>query len=151
MRSSSAKINEVRLTYGRCMNTTLMNTHYLVILMIPFTSVALFLLPVDRRQLRGPSVSVMLMYNSLLRFFYVLSWVLECFRYKQLISKLMSSMSHKANGLGRNRCRNKGRSLLLGNIRHRKISIFNVLREAKQRVASMFITELERVSRYCNC
>jgi hypothetical protein len=64
-------------------------------------------------------------------FLYMLFQVLECFQYKQFISKLVSSVNYKADGLGRDRCRNKERSLLLGNNKRQKISVFSVPRSEK--------------------
>jgi len=45
--------------------------------------------------------------RRLLRFFVSHLWFLESFRRRQPVSRLISSMSHKAEGLSRNRCRKK--------------------------------------------
>jgi hypothetical protein len=58
-------------------------------------------------------------------------WFLECFRRKQLISKLTSSMSHKAKELGRHCGRNKKESLSLGSYQAMENSVFSVLRGTK--------------------
>jgi len=58
-------------------------------------------------------------------------WFLECFRHKQVISKLISSMSHKAKGLNRNRCQNKERSLSFAYNKRQRISVFSVLRKVR--------------------
>jgi len=71
------------------------------------------------------------------------------FRRKQLISRLISSMSHKAKGLSRNRGQNKERSFAY-NERQRIFSVFSILREARGN-GRTFVTQLEQVSKYCNC
>jgi hypothetical protein len=80
--------------------------------------------------------------------FYLGFW--NVYDVKQLISKLILNMSHKVNGLSCNRCRDKRRSLSLGNAKRQKISVFSVLREARSN-GHIFVTELTRVFSYCNC
>jgi hypothetical protein len=75
-------------------------------------------------------------YIVTLRISYALSLLLVCFPCKQLISKLISSMSHKAKGLSRNPCRNKESSLSLGEVTGEKLYLWCLARSQKQHFLS---------------
>jgi hypothetical protein len=79
----------------------------------------------------------------MLRISYILSLALERSRSKQAYVEYAS----QSNGLSRNHCRNKRRSLSLDNTKHREI---RALRETRSN-GRIFATKLARIFRYCNC
>jgi hypothetical protein len=76
---------------------------------------------------------------------------LESFLRKQLASRLIvSSMSHKAKGLSRDRYQNEERSLSFAYNERQRISVLSVLEREARGNGRTFVTWLKQVSKYCN-